>query len=113
MMIKPISVLYKKRGGARGAKDMPYTPPHKTLAVAAFRPISEALATRTIEKTHAFINFFYAHRDRRSYFELRSSVFTPTYVTYVRRVADEPKVPRPPRRPACLCSSANLSGLIG
>jgi hypothetical protein len=37
---------------------------------------------------------------RRSYYEIRSSVFKPTY---------EHKVPRPPRRPTCLCSSADVS----
>jgi hypothetical protein len=32
-----------------------------------------------------------------------------TYVTYVRWVADKHKAPRPPGRPARLCSSADVS----
>jgi hypothetical protein len=58
----------------------------------------------------AFVRqFFYVRRGQRSYFELRSSVFKLTYITYVRQVADEHKAPRPPHRPARLGSSANVS----
>jgi hypothetical protein len=50
MMTKPISVLYKYKGrGSRRDEQMPYTPPRETLAVAASRPNSEALATRVVQ----------------------------------------------------------------
>jgi hypothetical protein len=54
-------------------------------------------------------SIFYVRWGPRSYFELHSSFLKPTYVTYLHRVADEHKTPRPSRRPTRLWSSAEVS----
>jgi hypothetical protein len=57
----------------------------------------------------AFVRqFFHIRQGRRPYFEIHSSVLKPTYATYVCRVDDEHKVPRPSHRPTCLWSSVEV-----